>query len=134
MADTNPPPNYTLIYFKLSYVCPKTWRFRRSKGLVGFKGFLNPRISIFFGTKVFLFVLSTYCILLVDVSKGRWLVNQSTPPGSAPEGTHDRSCKMPNPDWYCCKFNHLHIDGLIYPIILSEILGSKDNSQSTKIS
>ena len=24
-AETNRPPNYTLIYFKLSSVCPKTW-------------------------------------------------------------------------------------------------------------
>ena len=26
---TNRPTNYTLIYFKLSYVCPKTWRIRK---------------------------------------------------------------------------------------------------------
>ena len=33
VADTNRPPNlnYTLIYFKLSYVCPKTWRFRKDE-------------------------------------------------------------------------------------------------------
>ena len=31
MADTNRPPNYTLMYFKLSYVCPKTWRFRKDE-------------------------------------------------------------------------------------------------------
>ena len=32
MDDTNRPPNYTLIYFKLSYDCPKTWRFRKDEG------------------------------------------------------------------------------------------------------
>ena len=26
---TKRPTNYTLIYFKLSYVCPKTWRIRK---------------------------------------------------------------------------------------------------------
>ena len=31
VADTNRPPNFTLIYLKLSYVCPKTWRCRKDE-------------------------------------------------------------------------------------------------------
>ena len=31
LADTYWPPNYTLIYFKLSYICPITWRFREGE-------------------------------------------------------------------------------------------------------
>ena len=30
MADTKRPPNYASIYFKLSYVCPRTWWFRKA--------------------------------------------------------------------------------------------------------
>ena len=32
VAATNQPPNNTLIHFKLSYVCPKTWLFRKDEG------------------------------------------------------------------------------------------------------
>ena len=32
VAETNQPPNNTLIHFKLSYVCPKTWLFRKDEG------------------------------------------------------------------------------------------------------
>ena len=31
VADTNRPPNVTLICLKLSYVCPKTWRCRKDE-------------------------------------------------------------------------------------------------------
>ena len=31
VAETNQPPDFTFIYFKLSYVCPKTWRFRKKR-------------------------------------------------------------------------------------------------------
>ena len=31
VADTNRPPNVTLICLKLSYVCPKTWRRRKDE-------------------------------------------------------------------------------------------------------
>ena len=30
VADTKRPPNYASIYFKLSYVCPRTWWFRKA--------------------------------------------------------------------------------------------------------
>ena len=45
--DTNRQPNYTLIYFKLSYVCPRTWRIRKDEGWLASQGFSDPRISIF---------------------------------------------------------------------------------------
>jgi len=31
VADTNWPPNFTLMYLELSYVCPKTWRCRKDE-------------------------------------------------------------------------------------------------------
>ena len=31
VAETNQPRDFTFIYFKLSYVCPKTWRFRKKR-------------------------------------------------------------------------------------------------------
>ena len=97
--------------------------------LVGLKGFLNPRISIFFETKVFLFVYPCIIFFWFDFSK----------PNPLPL---DPSLRVHMSGHVKCqtftgvagKFIHLHIEGLIYPIILSEILGSKDNSQSTKIS
>ena len=49
----NRPSNYTLIYFKLSYVCPKTRRFRKDEGWLASQGFCDPRISIFFGPTYF---------------------------------------------------------------------------------
>ena len=70
MADNNRPPNYTLIYFKLSYVCPKTWRFRKSEGWLASQGFWNPRIPIFFLDSRISVFLSKYYIRLVDCSKG----------------------------------------------------------------
>ena len=54
-GDTNRPPNCTLIYFKLSYVCPRTWRIRKDEGWLASQGFSDPRISIFLRTHVFPF-------------------------------------------------------------------------------
>ena len=84
VADTNRPPNYTFKYFKLSYVCPKTWRFRKDEletvTLQTLERYFyilgTPRISVCF---------STYYIFLVGCSKRGWLATQSTPPpGSSP--------------------------------------------------
>ena len=78
VADTKRPPNYTLIYFKLSYVCPKTWRFMKDELETitlqtletYFYIFWDPRISVCF---------PTYYIFLVHCSKGGWLATQSSP-------------------------------------------------------
>ena len=83
--DTNRPSNYTLIYFMLSHVCSKTWRFRKDKGWLASQGFCNPHISIFFGDPCISVCFSTHYTFLVGCSKGGWLVTQSMPSGSAPE-------------------------------------------------
>ena len=64
-SDTNFywPPNYTFIYFKLSYVCPKTWEFRKSKSWLASQGFCNLHISLFLG-------LLTYFHLFIQVLYG----------------------------------------------------------------
>ena len=59
--DTNRPSNYTLIYSKLSYFCPKTWRIRKDNGWLASEGFRDPRISVCF---------SMYYIFIVGCSKG----------------------------------------------------------------
>ena len=59
--DTNRPSNYTLIYSKLSYFCPKTWRISKGNGWLASEGFRDPRISVCF---------STYYIFIVGCSKG----------------------------------------------------------------
>ena len=74
----------TLIYFKLSYVCPKTWRFRKCEGWLASQGFWNPPIPIFFLDSRISVCVSEYYIRLVDCSKGGWLATQSTPSGSSP--------------------------------------------------
>ena len=82
VADTNRPPNYTLIYFKLSYFCPKTWRFRKDELETVtlqtletyFYTFWDPRISVCFST---CYIYIFFC--LVGCSKGGWLATQSTP-------------------------------------------------------
>ena len=92
MAGTNRPPNYTLIYFKLSYVCPKTWRFSKDELETVTPQTLttylciswDPRISVCF---------STYYIFLVGCSKWGWLATQSTPPDSLRDPVHS-SCKL----------------------------------------
>ena len=76
-------PNYTLISFKLSYVCPETWRFRKDEGCLAC--FCDPRFSIFSWDPGISVWFSTFYIFLVCCSKGGWLATQSTPPGSAPE-------------------------------------------------
>ena len=68
--DTNRPSNYTLIYFMLSHVCPKTWRFRKDKGWLASQGFCNPHISIFFGDPCISVCFSTHYTFLVGCSKG----------------------------------------------------------------
>ena len=85
--DTNWPSNYTLIYFMLSHVCPKTWRFRKDEGWLASQGFCNPHISIFFWDPCISVCFSTHYTFLVGCSKGGWLVTQSMPSGSAPEMT-----------------------------------------------
>ena len=66
----NRPSNYTLIYFKLSYVCPKTWRFRKDEGWLASQGFCDPRISIFFGPHIFPFVFPRNIFFWCAVLKG----------------------------------------------------------------
>ena len=46
--DNNRPSKYTLNYFKLSYVFPKTWRFRKNEDWLASQGLCGSRISIFF--------------------------------------------------------------------------------------
>ena len=77
--DSNWPPNYTLIiYFKLSHVCPETWRFRKDEGCLAC--FCNPHFSIFSWDPGISVWFSTFYIFLVCCS-----TTQSTLPGSAPE-------------------------------------------------
>ena len=66
----NRPSNYTLNYFKLSLVCPKTWRFRKDEGWLASQGFCDPRISIFFWASHISVCFSTYYICLVGCSRG----------------------------------------------------------------
>ena len=72
-----------LIYFKLSYVCPKTWQFRKDEGWLASQGFWDPRISIFFGTHVLLNVFLHISITIFGglfwKGGGVWLATQSTP-------------------------------------------------------
>ena len=49
--DTNWTSNYTLIYFKLSYVFPKTLWLRKDEGCLTSQGFCDPRISLFVGAR-----------------------------------------------------------------------------------
>ena len=82
----NRASNYTLIYFKLSYVCPKTWR-RKDEGWLAPQGFCDPRISIFFWASCTYFRLFFHVLhFLVGCSKGGvgGLATQSTPTRSAP--------------------------------------------------
>ena len=79
--DTNRPSNYTLIYSKLSYFCPKTWRISKGNGWLASEGFRDPRISVCF---------STYYIFIVGCSKGgggggEGVATQSTTRGCAHE-------------------------------------------------
>ena len=78
--DTNRPSNYTLIYSKLSYLCPKTWRISKGNGWLASEGFRDPRISVCF---------STYYIFIVGCSKGggggEGVATQSTSRGCAHE-------------------------------------------------
>ena len=59
--DINRPSSYTLIYFKLSYVRPKTWQIKKDNGCLASQGFCEPRFSVCF---------STYYIFMVLVLKG----------------------------------------------------------------
>ena len=60
-----------LIYFKLSYVCPKTWRFRKDEGWLASQGFCNPRISIFFWVPhIFPFLFPCIILFWWTVLKG----------------------------------------------------------------
>ena len=83
MDDTKRPPNYMLIYFKLSYVCPKTWQFGKDEGWLASQSFWDQHISIFFGTHVLLNVFLHISIIIfwwaVLKRGGGWLVTQSTP-------------------------------------------------------
>ena len=81
--DTNRPSNYTLIYFKLSYVCPKTWRIRKDNGWLASQGFCDPRISVCF---------SMYYIFMVGCSKGGG--KQPNPPPLDPPMKTDRLLVM----------------------------------------
>ena len=56
VADTNRALNHALIYFKLSYVCPKTWRFRKDELETVTLQTLESYFYMFFGTHVFPFV------------------------------------------------------------------------------
>ena len=49
VAETNQPPNNTLIHSKLSYVCSKTWLFRKDEGWLAPDVFWELRTTIFLG-------------------------------------------------------------------------------------
>ena len=83
--DTNRPSNYTLIYSKLSYFCPKTWRIRKDNGWLASEGFRDPRISVCF---------SMYYIFIVGCSKGGGGGLKRNPPPVDPPMKTDRQLVM----------------------------------------
>ena len=62
-------------YFKLSYVFPKTWRFRKNEDWLASQGLCGSRISIFFWDPHISVCFYTYprvLYFLVGCSKGGW--------------------------------------------------------------
>ena len=57
-------------YFKLSYVFPKTWRFRKNEDWLGSQGLCGSRISIFFWDPHVYVCFYTYYIFWWAVLKG----------------------------------------------------------------
>ena len=70
VGDNNRPSNYTLNYFKLSYVFPKTWRFRKNEDWLASQGLCGWRISIFFWDPHVYVCFYTYCIFWWAALKG----------------------------------------------------------------
>lgn len=68
--DNNRPSNYTLNYFKLSYVFPKTWRFRKNEDWLASQGLCGSRISIIFWDPHISVCFYTYYIFWWAVLRG----------------------------------------------------------------